>query len=79
MKVMARQRTQEVTIEEGRRALLVGARLVDLYGEIYLPLFERLEAEFMELQRRGSAVERARALARLSDPKPVGRLIGDLR
>jgi hypothetical protein len=61
---MARQRTEEVTIEEGRRALLVGARLVDLYGEIYLPLFERLEAEFMELQRRGSAVERALALAR---------------
>ncbi len=52
-----------VTIAEGRRALVVAARLVDLYGEIYLPLFERLESELLELERRGSTIDRARVLA----------------
>ena len=78
MKVTARQRAREVTLDECRRALVVTAQLVEVYGDKYLPLFEQMEADFLELQRRGSAVERARSIARLADPKPAGRLVGDL-
>lgn len=53
-----------VTIENVRRALVVAAQLVDLYGEKALPFFERLEAEYQDMLRRGAAIERARAIAR---------------
>lgn len=33
-------------------------------GEVYAPIFERLEQELAALDRRDSAVERARRLAR---------------
>lgn len=77
MKAVARQQTEQVTIDEGRRALVVAARLVELYGEIYLPLFERLEAELLELQRRGSALDRARAIAQLSNAETSRLLVGN--
>lgn len=35
-------------------------------GEVYAPIFERLEQELAALDRRDSAVERARRLARSS-------------
>lgn len=56
-----------VTIEEGRAALVVAARLVDLYGDIYLPLFERMERDLINLYRREAARERARLVARTGD------------
>ncbi len=54
----------DVTLENVREALIIAAELVDLYGEKALPLFKRLEAEYHEMQRRGSAMERVRQIAR---------------
>jgi hypothetical protein len=59
--------SRAVTLDECERALIVAAELVDLYGEIYLPLFERLEEGLIELERRGSATDRARELAKSGD------------
>ncbi len=77
---MTERPTRPVTIEEVQDALIVAARLVDLYGEQCLPIFERLEAELQELRRRGSAVERARAIAARAsclDHEPARRLVGN--
>lgn len=59
--------SRTVTIDEGERALIVAAQLVDLYGEIYLPLFERLEEGLIELERREAATDRARHIAKTRD------------
>jgi|GEM_PF-5617652 len=40
------------------------AVIMDDGGEVYAPIFERLEQELAALDRRDSAVERARRLAR---------------
>lgn len=53
----------EVAPEEGQRALIVAARLVDLHGKVYLPIFERLERELVALHRRELAIERAKKIA----------------
>jgi hypothetical protein len=45
----------------------VAARLVDLYGEQCLPIFERLEEELQEMHRRAASAERARRLAKTGD------------
>jgi len=47
-----------------RRALEGAAQLVDLHGEEFLPLFLRLEAELQSIEKRKTALERARVLAR---------------
>lgn len=46
------------------RALLTAAQLVEYHGEVYAPIFERLEQELAALERRDSAAARARRLAR---------------
>ncbi|AZO77751.1 MULTISPECIES: hypothetical protein [unclassified Bosea (in: a-proteobacteria)] len=40
------------------------AAIMEDGGEVYAPIFERLEQELAALDRRDSAVERARRLAR---------------
>lgn len=62
-----RRESRTVTLDEAERALIVAAKLVDLYGEIYLPAFEKLEEGLIELERRGAAVDRARELAKSGD------------
>lgn len=44
-------------------ALSVAARLVELYGEEFLPYFEAMELEAHALTARSSAMERAKAIA----------------
>lgn len=72
-----------VTVERLERALLTAARIVDLHGDVYLPIFERLEAELADRRARQSSLSRARALSRsglaLGDAEPGRRLVGDLR
>lgn len=71
----------EVTIDDVQQALIVAARLVDLYGEKCLPIFERLERELAEMLRRSSALDRARQIARASAlprRESLGRQIGNL-
>ena len=59
--------SKTVTLEQGERALIVTARLVNLYGEICLPLFERMERDLINLYRREAAKERARSIAKTED------------
>jgi hypothetical protein len=40
------------------------------HGEAYLPIFERLELELAEMDKKQSAVERARALSRAKVAQP---------
>ncbi len=58
---------RSVTTEEVRRALIIAARLVDLYGERALPFFERLERELIAHYRRQAAKERACLIAKTED------------
>lgn len=57
-------RSDQPSRAEIEAAMLTAAQLVELYGEVYAPIFERLEKELAALDRRDSAAERARRLAR---------------
>lgn len=55
----------DLTLEQRvERALITAARIVDMHGDVYVPIFERLERELLEIRRKGSAAERARMIAR---------------
>ncbi len=59
-----------------RKALEGAAQLVAHYGDEFLPVFIRLEHEVQEIERRNSAIERARALAqKLADEERPQRAI----
>lgn len=59
-----------------RKALEGAAQLVANYGDEFLPVFIRLEHEVQEMERRNSAMERARALAqKLADEERPQRAI----
>lgn len=49
-------------IERMERALLLLAYLIELDGDVHLPMFEKFEAELDELRRKENAKERARRL-----------------
>lgn len=49
-------------IERVERALLLVAYLVEIDGDIHLPLYERLEVELHDLRRMDGTRERARRL-----------------
>lgn len=57
----------EITLEDLEIALMVCARLVELYGEQCLPMFERAEREYANYYQRQAATERARQLATTGD------------
>ena len=56
------QPTQLSPIERAECALVMLAYLIELDGEVHLPMFERFETELSELKRKESAKERARRL-----------------
>lgn len=58
----SRRTISEEEIEDG---LNVVARLIDRYGDVYWPVFERLEKELQDRKSRSSRLE-----ARLSPPRP---------
>ena len=47
--------------EDILRALAIAARLVELYGEEFLPAFEAMERQAANLQTRDDALSRAKA------------------
>lgn len=57
-----------VSDQDLEEALGIAAKIVDLYGYTYWPIFERLETELTERSER-----RLKVLARLSQSRPVRR------
>lgn len=55
-----------VSDQELEDALGIAAKIIDLYGYTYWPIFERLEAELTERSKR-----RSRVMARLGQSRPV--------
>jgi len=49
-------------IERAECALVMLAYLIELDGDVHLPMFEKFEAELADLKRKESAKERARRL-----------------
>ncbi len=52
----------EVTEERLERALMNMAYIITLHGEVYAPLFDRIERELLEMRQKTTATERARRL-----------------
>ncbi len=57
-----------VSDQDLEEALGIAAKIIDLYGYTYWPIFERLETELTERSER-----RLKVLARLSQSRPVRR------
>jgi hypothetical protein len=55
----AKGKDQLSMIERVERALIVLAYCIELDGDVHLPMYERLEAEFEELKRKQATRERA--------------------
>ncbi len=51
------------------RNLLTAAKVVDRYGDKYLPIFERIEREITALERKTDIKDRIKTLASLSTQK----------
>ncbi len=49
-------------IERIERALVTLAYLIELDGDVHLPIYEKFEAELAQLKRREETKERARRL-----------------
>lgn len=56
------QQRQPVTIERIERALVLMAHVVMLDGEVYLPIFNRLEEELQAARRQRDTMFRARQI-----------------
>lgn len=57
--------------ERIERAMLTLAIIIENDGEVYAPIFERLEQELAALDRRESTIERAKQLAHASRSAPA--------
>lgn len=55
-----------ISDQDLEEALGIAAKIIDLYGYTYWPVFERLETELTERNKR-----RSRVMARLSRSRPV--------
>lgn len=54
----------DVSNERLKAALRTAAELVDVHGDEYLPVFERLEAEWIVRQKNTNTKDRIKALLR---------------
>ncbi len=52
-----------ITIADLERSLAVLAKVVARYGDVYLPIFQRMEFELAAAQEREAALARARKMA----------------
>lgn len=48
-----------ITTDELKKAYLYSAKVVSIYGDVYLPIFERLEAEYNNRLKTENALHRA--------------------
>ena len=61
------QKTDIVTTERIRRSLAIAARIISVYGDDYLPVFERLELELEAAKNRNRRMEFIRNVANNND------------
>ena len=54
---------QDLTLDKIQTAYYQSAEIVALYGEVYIPIFERLEKEYNERKEKLETVERAKKIA----------------
>lgn len=56
-----------------RRARRIAAECVELYGDVAMPIFKRLDEETIEAERHGTVMARVRAIASspLSEEAPA--------
>ncbi len=55
----AKNQASTVTTEDIQKAYLKYANIIEKYGDIYLPIFERLENELLKRANAESTLERA--------------------
>ena len=56
--------SQEITYPDLKAAYVQAAKVVAEYGDTYLPIFERLEKELKEAEKKQSAIDRALKIAK---------------
>ena len=56
--------SKEISLEDLTRAVKIAARVVVLYGDVYLPIFNRLHSELEKAKENLGAKEAAIQLAR---------------
>ncbi len=54
---------RRVSFESLKTAYLQAANIVSIYGEKYLPIFERLEKEYIERNKKRDILQRALKVA----------------
>ena len=55
----------DISIARLQHALKLCARIVVLHGEVYLPIFERLEKDIKALEKRKITMERIKDILRV--------------
>ena len=64
MKARRRTQTADITPEWLERKRAYAAYLVEHFGEVYLPVFERLHAECLARSQRSASLDLVRQFAR---------------
>ena len=60
--------SRKISFEVIKTAYLQAAMIVSIYGDKYLPIFERLEKEFIERKNKRDILQRA---LKLADKNPI--------
>ncbi len=60
--------SRKISFEALKTAYLQAAKIVSIYGDKYLPIFERLEKEFIERKKKRDILQRALEIA---DKNPI--------
>ena len=56
--------TKEISFSELKKAYLQSANIVAVYGERYLPIFERLEKEYKNRKQKDDILTRAISISK---------------
>ena len=57
-------KNDEITYQDIKDAYIEAAKIVSEYGEVYLPIFERMERELKTAEKKQSAINRAFEIAK---------------
>ncbi len=57
-------KNEEITYQHIKDAYIKAAKIVSDYGEVYLPIFERMEKELKAAEKKQSAINRAFEIAK---------------